>query len=273
MAGALGIAGAAVPVAAITIAGAQPAFAQSEPASKMYKMRDVRPGAAFPGSYNGVVIEAVGVLNGCSGGRYSARSAAAQMVSGGHDTLIEITPRPGCGTLAAYENLARSFIAFEAYVTKSYPYILARPYWGGIMFDEENSYGNGIRGFSAPAYRALNLYAKQYSQSAFKSSASRKTRVTFAEDGTASWGAAAYKSMIPQASDVAAAPQVYGSGQASFVNARVASGHNTSNICTIGTSRPAPWSKASYVTAQVTGKAKHISDWGSQGWYNKFYPV
>jgi len=247
--------------------GITPAAAQSPVAQ--WRMQDTAPGGSYPQGANAVVVEGLGVFGGCAdGSRYSVNAikrATLNYINTSTQVIDEITPQPICASAGAYKNLVKSL---TNYLYANVPSSRVNRYWGGFMFDDEVSYGGGDRGYSkASTYSAINKSAR----AALNSHGASGARGVYGEDGTASWGVSAYKTIMHSALP---APQAYGSGQVSFINNRCYSGYNCLNLVTIGTSRPSPYNNYNNTQGQITGQAPYIWEFGgSQAWYNKFQPV
>lgn len=252
-----------------TAAGAQSGGAQ-------WNANDQRASQSYPLLANATVIEALGMLGGCaSGTKYSISTVQRKVVSyltvgTPEQTLVEITPLPGCASkISAYKNAVKEI---TNYVYSHTPRSRVTRYWGGFMFDEEVSYGNpsgiSIHGFPAASYKALD--SATFKELSTAAGGPQSAQHVYGEDGTASWGSANYKSLTV---DTIMAPQAYGPGQVSFINARVGSGYYE-NMLTINTnSGPSSYKAYSKVGPKVAGYAPVIPEWGASRWYNKWRPV
>ena len=119
-------------VAAALVLSVSPAEAQSPVPNSSFK--DVKPGAGAPGT-PGIVVEALGMFS-CSYSLSSAESATVNFINSGSATITEISPQSGCGSLSQYES---GFASIASYVEAHAPHYSTL--WGGIMVDEEPSWG------------------------------------------------------------------------------------------------------------------------------------
>ncbi|MDA8186289.1 MAG: hypothetical protein M0035_18035 [Actinomycetota bacterium] len=253
---AAGVSGAAA-ILGVT-AGAPAAGAQTPAAG--YFMKNAMPYQGYPNGANAVVVEGHGVLPGCSLSGYDALSkvegATYNFVQTNIQAVTEVAPQSYCGSIGKYKTLMKSIVN---YMYTNGTRSKVNRYWGGIMVDEERSYG-----FTASKCKSLNKWIVYYENSHNRAGAT----TLWAENSTGWSIPTQYRSVMTSA---APAPQVYYSGDASRVNKACTSGVTCTNAITLAThAYSTSYSKYSKVGPLVKGSPVTISTWGSKGWYNKW---
>lgn len=227
------------------------AFAQSPTPS--WDMLDERPGNGYPTGYNAVVVEGLGILNGCAYSESSVEQATVNFINSGLQTVTEVSPQSGCGTISQYETLIQQIVSYvEAHSSNP------GRYWAGIMLDEEPGFG-----FSVSQLEALNSYV------ANEMASTPGMSWWFAEDQPNGWYLSDYNALLGNSWP---APQVYSSSMATAVNDECSTYGNCTDLVTIDSQLAYPWNDPSYVTGLVNGTPWENGYWGNGYWYNVWQP-
>ncbi|NMP24963.1 MAG: hypothetical protein BK997_05520 [Candidatus Micrarchaeum sp. ARMAN-1] len=226
-------------------------FAQSPTPS--WFMEDSRPGNGFPSPANAIVVEGLQLgVGGCAYSLSSTEQSTVYWINHGYQTVTEVTPYAGCGSLSAYETAINSLISYVE-ANASNP----GRYWGGIMLDEEGGYG-----FTPTQLESLNSDVNNHMASTSGMS------WYFEEDQPNSWYASTYNQILGSSWP---APQVYTSSMADAVNTACTDYQDCTNLVTVNSGGTSPWNSPSYVTGLIKGTPWNNSEWGANGyWYNLY---
>lgn len=231
--------------------------------SPTYYMFDSHAGGSFPPNApytttgpGAIVIEGLGSAVSCTGLYYSQSQIEASAVgwmNSYYNTVIELSPQSGCGTLAQYESELSGIVSYvEAHATNY------GQYWGGFMLDEEPGFG-----FSVSTIESLNNYASSLMANV------PGMPWYFTEDQPTNWGGLANYNAILR--DSYPAGQAYNDNFVSAINSECSTYGKCTNLVTIESQFSYPWDDYLVTIPKVNGTPWKTPYWASSYyWFNEF---